>query len=608
MSFCRCGKAGPLEWDGVCRICWARVWFPHALPPEPKPKEAKKPTVNRSKEPCRHKGAEVRRVGCGTCRGKVEKKVFACELHGECGLGVPGVRSCLECGDYETEQRWPIRFDHRNLAPGRRGFRFNSSIVSWEGGGYLIAYRDGWSQSNIWTVPLDRQFRPCGEAVQAHTSISGASYGREDPRLFWFRGQLHLAFIGVQGRTRIVRTNQCFARLGPDRTVDDAWTVELPGRRAWEKNWSLFEHADELYAVYLTHPFHMVVRIRSATAEVVHREPNFLPWSGGELRGGAPPVLVGDEFWSFTHDRVDLNGVGTYRMHLYSFDAKPPFAPRRIVREPLLVADLKTKPSGVACCVFPCGAVRTGDDWIVSMGIHDRWTEIHKFAHADLDRRLEPVEVPKVPAEVKLPPEMVSVTIGVGEKFRPLAEASAARVREFYGVRHSIVLDERHLEACPPQHLFRDFPRRVFWLKWMVPLFFPNVERWLYHDADVTVLRDPGPETRRVLNTDPRLIGVEDWWPERPPGYLNAGFTVFNRAHLDLLDWCRTNYWKVPEVFGDQCVLNYAIKKLGISCLALPREYNVGKPNQHPDPVAVHGYWWKPTDERMFVPEVRQEE
>src|SRR6516162_3585393 len=35
---------------------------------------------------CKHLGGEVRRVGCGTCKGRVELKVFTCAVHGACTL------------------------------------------------------------------------------------------------------------------------------------------------------------------------------------------------------------------------------------------------------------------------------------------------------------------------------------------------------------------------------------------------------------------------------------------------------------------------------------------------------------------------------------------
>jgi hypothetical protein len=50
--------------------------------------------------PCVHLGAEVDRRLCGSCRGKVELKVFGCAIHGRCTLGkrTPDVPGCCDGG------------------------------------------------------------------------------------------------------------------------------------------------------------------------------------------------------------------------------------------------------------------------------------------------------------------------------------------------------------------------------------------------------------------------------------------------------------------------------------------------------------------------------
>ena len=55
-----------------------------------------------SRPACVHLGGEVRREECGSCCGKVQLKVFACEQHGECTAGkeLPGLACCVGCGDY----------------------------------------------------------------------------------------------------------------------------------------------------------------------------------------------------------------------------------------------------------------------------------------------------------------------------------------------------------------------------------------------------------------------------------------------------------------------------------------------------------------------------
>lgn len=55
--------------------------------------------------PCTHFGSELRRQPCESCCGKVQLKVFACALRGECTpeKPLPGVPCCGGCHDYEPK-------------------------------------------------------------------------------------------------------------------------------------------------------------------------------------------------------------------------------------------------------------------------------------------------------------------------------------------------------------------------------------------------------------------------------------------------------------------------------------------------------------------------
>ena len=50
---------------------------------------------------CIHRGAEVRRAECTSCRGKVMAKILSCAVHGECSqFSKPlGVQQCSTCPD-----------------------------------------------------------------------------------------------------------------------------------------------------------------------------------------------------------------------------------------------------------------------------------------------------------------------------------------------------------------------------------------------------------------------------------------------------------------------------------------------------------------------------
>ncbi len=292
---------------------------------------------------------------------------------------------------------WSIRFDQHNLAVGLKGLRFNASILAWKDG-YLLAFRDGWAGSEIHVAKLDTYFRPTGDkAVKLKLDVPGALYGREDPRLFVFRGQLHVGFVGVENDSGGMHTNVLYARLSNDLQVKHVYYPKLPNRMGWEKSWAFFEHDCELHAVY--HPTgHRIIRIDDDKAYVVSTTATPAPWSGGEIRGGAVPVRVGDEYYHWFHSKTGPDVKPTYEYGLYTFSAKPPFQPLRITPDPLVVADVRTKPADQYCpVVFPCGAVRCGPAWVVSMGVHDRWIELHRFDVADIESRLVRVaETPPV--------------------------------------------------------------------------------------------------------------------------------------------------------------------------------------------------------------------
>jgi predicted GH43/DUF377 family glycosyl hydrolase len=291
------------------------------------------------------------------------------------------------------------RYDHNSLPPLGDKHRFNATVLAMPRG-LLMAYRDGWKGSQLWTVPLDDDGLVDGEPIKLNIQHADAGFGREDPRLFWHKGKPHISFIGVVGNQRrhgkLKHTNQLFARLTADgRAIEDVFSPNdyPPGRKQhvrkrWEKNWQFFDHNNELHAVYSIRP-HVVLRVECGTVAEVSNTAWPMPWTGGEPRGGAAPVRIGDEWYCFFHDRVRVDGVTTYRMGVYTFDAAPPFTPRRCTAEPIMWADPSTKPEDQWCaCVFPGGAVYRGGDWLIAMGVHDRWTEIHRFDAAWVEERL----------------------------------------------------------------------------------------------------------------------------------------------------------------------------------------------------------------------------
>ena len=254
----------------------------------------------------------------------------------------------------------------------------NASIVL-QGGSWVLAYRRHWSGADTWVRRLDDSLRPLpGRSVMLDLAHPAAKFGREDPRWFWHDGRLHLAYAGVQGKAG--PTQQLYARLRDDLTVEAKFAPRSPTGAAWEKNWGFFSTGPELFAVHSISP-HVVVRIEGSRAAVrIHETPSPFPWSGGFLRGGASPVLVNDEYHVWFHGKHVVGKRMTYTTGVYTFEAEPPFRVLSVTPDPIMHGDPETRPKdwGINNW-FPCGAVLDGDTWVVSAGAHDRWIEVARW-------------------------------------------------------------------------------------------------------------------------------------------------------------------------------------------------------------------------------------
>jgi predicted GH43/DUF377 family glycosyl hydrolase len=282
-------------------------------------------------------------------------------------------------------------FDEHSLCPGQFGKRFNCSILPWQDG-FLFAFRDGWSGSQVHLIRLNRLLEPEGASWRLNLFHKiEANYGREDPRLFMHQGKVHVAYSGVSGGTSIAHTSVLYARLGDDLQVEELFYPHLPERNPWEKNWACFSSGDNLYAIYSIAP-HRIVELSGNRAEFAFTTPTAVRWPGGEMRGGASPVLHNGEWYHFFHDRVSINGLLVYRTGVYTFEAEAPFRIKRFCSKPILAAETHNIPQGqYAAVTFVGGAVVHDDHWLLASGIHDRYSALHCFPMEEIEGLLRPV-------------------------------------------------------------------------------------------------------------------------------------------------------------------------------------------------------------------------
>lgn len=391
MKHCVCHLCGPgspygLPPCNLCRLAAERDDYHQLFHGKPRP---------RTPLPCVHLGVETgETVQCPHCPNDLTnttaRKVYGCAVHGET-VGrhyAKGRKSCIGC--HEAKPIAPVADVPIRGLPGRS---FNGSIAEW-GGRTWLAYRQSWSSARVAIVEVGPDWQPIGAPrVLELGRLPEDRLGQEDPRLWVYRGSLFVSYSGVAFPVRDKLTvSVCCARLDDGLRVEHAWYPEFAGRQEWEKNWGFFEAAGDLLTVH-TIPGQRVLILPGEGHAVDYTQVAVdLPGAiYGDLRGGAPPVRVGDEYYSWLHGRTR---EGLYTIGLYTFAAEPPFRPLRFARVPLLYPDPTRKPGGwVANVVFPGGAILRGGFWHVCYGSFDTEIRVATWRADEVERCLMGVGV-----------------------------------------------------------------------------------------------------------------------------------------------------------------------------------------------------------------------
>lgn len=322
------------------------------------------------------------------CCGLGLEPVYACE----CGarvVGTPKEPTYAPGGAHAYPTVQPVSERPIKLPTNVEAQRaFNCSHLDDGGKDYAFAVRERWGGARFRSGRLGPELRHRGTLWPVKVKHPMCVRGREDPRLFRFRGRTHVAFTGLPNGPG----QECgilYADVSePLKTQPIA--PKYAHRAATEKNWGFFESGGDLFAVYQIGPVHRVLKIEGDRITAVH-ETSWSPCdSWGPLRGGASPLRVGDEFYSFYHTRQypsEKSQWTIYTMGVYTFDAKPPFAPKRWASEPLIIAG-KTKPGWAV--IFPGGASLRDGRFLITGGEHDRACKAWEFQAADIEGVLKP--------------------------------------------------------------------------------------------------------------------------------------------------------------------------------------------------------------------------
>ena len=234
--------------------------------------------------------------------------------------------------------------------------------------------------------------------------IPEAGSWQADPRFCIFGERLLVHF-----NNGYRRLNQIYlTELDPDTLAPRSSARPLmleESRQKVEKNWMLFEHAGDLWAVYSIDP-HVVLKLElGASGPVCCRRAYLQDWAAdssvahyrarfGIPRGSAPPVRVGDEYVSIFHSSYAVRPLRRlwlkllrrprhktlrYVGGLYGFAAEPPFSPRWMRPSPLLFPPRLPRRRRVQLdqrverSAYPGGAVLHNRQWIVSYGSQEEY-------------------------------------------------------------------------------------------------------------------------------------------------------------------------------------------------------------------------------------------
>lgn len=320
---------------------------------------------------------------------------------------------------FEPEELLPAAWS--GLAAGPL-HTFNPGIERSADGNWLLSYRvvgaDG--RRRIGICRLDRHYRliPGTAAALSDGFVFRApnSYPTvvldwfADPRLLRLQDKL---FVYWNSGWHEPRNHQFLHEIDEAtlRPIGTARELVLAGaeRRKLEKNWMLFGQAGRTLAVYSAQPQRVLECDLGGSGDIPCREIANTDWAApeypachGGLRGGAPPRLAGELFWSFCHTVHDGPEGYCYRPAVYAFHATPPYAPAAtpvasldLTRGPLPVRRHPRLNPAVDEVVYPCGAVRDGRDWVVSWGLNDERCAISILPQSLVEAAVVPWHAPR---------------------------------------------------------------------------------------------------------------------------------------------------------------------------------------------------------------------
>lgn len=298
---------------------------------------------------------------------------------------------------------------------------FNPSIVERSDGLWLIVRRavfdgyDAFGMNSLWAAKLSEEDGHIKPLYMDKLVFPNAKHDEhfEDPRVVMINGKAWVAacnflwhgdgnWSGAHQTLGVFSCEpdneasdwKCVQRYAPEIGGNEV-QVDKTGARN-EKNWLWWMQGEKLTVLYYSNPWR-IAQFGKGWDDVTPHEIDPGPtWAYGDIRGGTPPVLVDDLYWTFFHSSLPwVSRFRRYYMGAIAFDKDPPFTPRYITPEPLLTgSQLDPWAPKKPLVVFPCGALLRKGEWLITYGVNDLKSGWTRIPHADIISLSKPILAP----------------------------------------------------------------------------------------------------------------------------------------------------------------------------------------------------------------------
>lgn len=255
------------------------------------------------------------------------------------------------------------------------------------------------ARCSIAICEIDDIGNPTSDSQRLELSDPTGTGHQEDCRFFMFRGEPYVSYSDMVGYKPGVDYT-CTVRYARLKLTGRRWSVVQEWQPRYgnntgfskEKNWVFFEHDAELFCVYATDPEHVVLRMRDGVVVEEFRTKG-PAWQWGHIRGGTPPVDLGDgRMMAVFHSSIPTEEPPHFVRYYaagYTFEKRPPFRILQISETPVAAGSEedghRTDPRYVQgwkpFVCFPGGLVPDGDGWILAFGVNDWCSALARLKH-----------------------------------------------------------------------------------------------------------------------------------------------------------------------------------------------------------------------------------